>query len=83
MSEPPDMNDISAQVKVGSVLTLLEEYGSTDGGHHKQWLLDQILRVLCGNDEIYKAWVHNYEYPDDACQETDEPDYEWDIGIPP
>lgn len=29
-------------------LDLIAEYGGIDGGHHKQWLLDQVVRVLTG-----------------------------------
>ena len=28
------------------VLYFIERYGQIDGGHHKQWVLDQISRIL-------------------------------------
>ena len=27
---------------------LIVRYGSVDGAHHKQWVLDQLLRILSG-----------------------------------
>ena len=29
-------------------LTIIEMYGSIDGAHHKDWVLDQVARVLNG-----------------------------------
>lgn len=33
-------------------LTLIGDYGQTDGAHHKQWVLDQVARVLLGTPVI-------------------------------
>lgn len=30
------------------VLVWIKKYGGIDGGHHKDWLLDQIVRILNG-----------------------------------
>jgi hypothetical protein len=43
-------------------------YGMFDGAHHKQWVIDQMLRELMG-DKLYKKMV----------SESDE----WDCGIAP
>ena len=46
-------------------------YGMIDGAHHKQWVIDQMVRALLA--EKYVDWV--------AAQN---PDYEpWDTGIAP
>ena len=45
------------------MLELIEEWGGVDGSHHKQWLLDQIVRTLTHTEEGYLAWVYEYEYP--------------------
>lgn len=68
------------------------QYGGIDGAHHKDWVIDQMVRALCGvpcspnasdfpddgeNDE-YRALVRG------ACEGQDGPDtYSWDIGIAP
>lgn len=51
-------------------INLILEYGYIDGAHHKQWLLDQVLRVLAG--ERYDAMVAPVDDVDD-----------WDTGIAP
>lgn len=43
----------------------------TDGEHHKQWYLDQIVRVLVADDEEYQKL------------RKDAKDYGWDEGIAP
>lgn len=68
----------------------LAEYGSYDGGHHKMWVIDQIVRALTGckldktntefikESEEYLKWVDNFKYGEDG-PET----YAWDTGIAP
>lgn len=58
------------------VLDLIIQYGGIDGGHHKKWLLDQIVRTLTGDG--YESWVKEYQDGEDG-PET----YEWDEGIAP
>lgn len=57
--------------KIKKALELIDEYGGVDGAHHKQWLLDQIVRTLC---DSYENWVKNYNREEMG---------EWDIGIAP
>jgi hypothetical protein len=68
--------------KIETDINLIGQYGGIDGGHHKQWVLDQVVRVLLGDE--YNSWlammrgewreengVYEYEYDD------------WDEGIAP
>lgn len=34
--------------RVFRALQIAEEYGSYDGGHHKMWVIDQMVRALTG-----------------------------------
>ena len=47
-------------------LTYIRYYGGTDGGHHKQWVLDQVARILNGTPVIVRkaTWEdpHLVEY---------------------
>ena len=61
------------QISIGLVLDLAWRYGQIDGAHHKMWVIDQMVRALCGSEEEYKKWVSKY---------TDD-DYDWDCGIAP
>ena len=38
------------QLRVAEAVELIEQYGTYDGGHHKQWVLDQIARKLTGDN---------------------------------
>ena len=55
-------------------LQFAETYACIDGEHHKQWVIDQMVRALCG-DAFYRSWVEDYNR---------DPDYaDWDEGIAP
>ncbi len=61
--------------KIAAALELIHRYGGIDGDHHKQWVLDQVVRALADD---YDAWVREHKAGDDG------PDtYEWDEGIAP
>lgn len=62
--------------RVDKAIELAITYGGIDGGHHNQWVIDQMLRVLAGDK--YDAIVA------EACDGEDGPEtYEWDVGIAP
>lgn len=70
-------------------LNRIRKYGGIDGAHHKQWVLDQVVRCLNGyatyseeNEEAYKIWVRMYEYNINSDGEEVEVD-EWNAGIAP
>jgi hypothetical protein len=53
-------------------MRLVEDYAYIGGEHHKQWLIDQMVRVILGEDG-YRQWrLDNGETYDD-----------WDEGIAP
>lgn len=53
----------------------MAEYGGFDGGHHKMWVIDQMVRALVDD---YDEWVRKFEEGEDG-PET----YSWDEGIAP
>lgn len=61
---------------VEQALELIKMFGGIDGAHHKQWVLDQVVRILTA--ESYSKWIAEYKHGDDG-PET----YEWDEGIAP
>lgn len=71
------------QTRIDKALKLVE-YGAFDGGHHKMWVIDQILRALLGVEEeggtnkAYEDWVKDFENGEDGPHT-----YEWDVGTPP
>lgn len=64
--------------QIEEALSIIEEYGGIDGGHHKQWVLDQVVRALTGSDAAYQQWVK------ETRQGYDGPEtYSWEEGIAP
>jgi len=72
----------------------ISEYGHIDGSHHKQWVLDQVARILMGTPVIKKEATWNngnveirYETADPSEEYlawiTDDIDNDEAIGIAP
>ena len=62
--------------RITAALTLAVDYGGIDGAHHKDWVIDQMVRVLAGDD--YDKIVAK------ACAGEDGPQtYSWNVGIAP
>jgi hypothetical protein len=62
--------------RIDRALMLAMRFAQIDGGHHKAWVIDQMVRELTGHE--YEAWVRRHNKGDDG------PDtYEWDEGIAP
>ena len=62
---------------IGRQSTVTED-GQIDGDNYKTWVIDQIVRILCGSNEEYKKWVDKYEEP---LEDGDY--YSWNQGINP
>ncbi len=47
-------------------LYFLEKFGGYDGAHHKDWVLDQIARVIKGTPVVIKIakWSPNDKHPE-------------------
>lgn len=67
---------MSKKKQIQEALDIAIRYGGIDGAHHKDWVIDQMVRVLTGKN--YAAFVQQ------ACDGEDGPEtYTWEIGIPP
>jgi hypothetical protein len=44
-------------------MVYIERYGQIDGGHHKQWVLDQVARILKGTPMVIELakWDSGYQ----------------------
>ena len=67
---------MSDEEKIQAAIDLAVKYGGNDGAHHKDWVIDQMVRVLAG--EKYEEIVR------EACDGEDGADtYSWEVGIAP
>lgn len=64
--------------RIQAALDLIRGYGGIDGGHHKQWVLDQVVLELCGSQAKYEEWVAEYQDGEEGPGT-----YEWDTGSEP
>lgn len=64
--------------RIKEALDIAWRYGCVDGEHHKMWTINQIVKVLCGGEDNYNKWIHEYEKP-----LPDGDRYIWDYGIAP
>jgi hypothetical protein len=55
---------------IDEAIAIAETRAMYDGQHHKQWVIDQMVRALLGED--YDAWVQGYRL-----------ESEWDVGVAP
>ena len=67
---------MSSENRIEEAVELAVQYGGTDGAHHKAWVIDQMVRILTGDE--YETIVKIAKSGEDG------PDtYSWDVGIPP
>jgi hypothetical protein len=59
-----------------SALDIIMQYGGIDGAHHKDWVLDQVVRKLTGDD--YEKWVADAKSGEDGADT-----YGYSEGIAP
>jgi hypothetical protein len=62
--------------RISAALWCITCFGGIDGAHHKQWCLDQVVRIL--KAEQYEDWVEEFEDGEDGSDT-----YSWDEGIAP
>lgn len=60
------------EFRIAAAESIAFKYAGIDGAHHKQWVIDQMLRALLG--EEYAEWVDAFE---------DGGKYPWDTGTLP
>lgn len=71
-----EMSVTKELIAIDEALLLIFKYGGIGGAHHKQWVLDQVVRALTGDG--YAAWVAEARAGEDG------PDtYDLDEGIAP
>jgi len=67
---------ISDRYKIEQAIDLIVRYGGIDGAHHKDWVLDQVVRILA--DMKYEKIVREAK-----ARERGPNTYDWNVGIAP
>jgi hypothetical protein len=73
---------LSVADRIDKAIETAINYGGVDGAHHKQWVIDEMVRQLLGTLEAYEKFKADYRGEYNTAEE--EYEYgEWDEGIPP
>lgn len=68
------MNGIHEECRGQKASSIATRFGMIDGAHHKQWVIDQMLRAVLSKSK-YELWF---------AQMNSDPEYDpWDHGTPP
>jgi hypothetical protein len=51
---------------INEALNIALQFGGTDGGHHKQWVIDQMVRILTECPMVEKRFPNNSGRPGTA-----------------
>ena len=68
------MGNHAADDRIKQALDVAFHNGGIDGAHHKQWVIDQMVRALTGKS--YEHWVSDWEMMGNEWQD-------WEEGIAP
>lgn len=69
---------MTSEEKIQKALEFIMDWGGVDGAQHKQWTLDQVVKILTETPEAYLEWVRQHNDGEDGAET-----YEWDTGIAP
>jgi len=70
----PDAGIRCLEERIAKAAAMIVGRGMTDGAHHKQWCLDQVLRILLTDEQYADLVARISAHPDCAS---------WDVGIAP
>ena len=59
-------------------LEIARAHGAVPGERQKAWVIDQIVRALCGSEKAYRKFITVHNAGEDGPNT-----YEWDTGIAP
>lgn len=79
-----------AEDRIAAALEFAMNWSQFDGGHHKAWAIDQMVRILAGctrlkTDDYDDNSLEYAEFINErrGAIEAGEYEYGWDVGIPP
>lgn len=75
VTSPPSV----AQARLDWIMHLVSIHGSTDGAHHKQWVIDQVARIALGAPVAYMDGFAVVG----TCAAYEQWAEDWDPGVAP
>lgn len=65
---------MSAQDRIENALVFARRYGEIDGGHHKAWVIDQMVMALtgCPLEKVSAVDTRNQQYEYDSQGKSEE-----------
>lgn len=82
--------------KIDAAINMGFQYGGIDGGHHKMWVIDRMIRILTDCPSETTVFERGHKFVDygeseeykrlvrESCGGEDGPNtYEWDTGCAP
>jgi hypothetical protein len=69
---------MTVNARIKKALRIARDYGTIDGAHHKQWVIDQMVRALTDSPE---EGLGSASYQGQF--DTEDPEYPWDEGLAP
>jgi len=72
----PKNKQLSDKEKIDEAISMAVQFGGIDGAHHKDWVIDQMVRILAGNN--YSKIVKEACHGEDGANT-----YSWEVGIAP
>ena len=64
--------------RINKALKIAKNYSQIDGSHHKEWVIDQMVRALTGSKFEYDTFIRDYKVGEDGLDT-----YSWSEGIAP
>ena len=77
MTNKVSIEQTDFEARVRAALEVARRYASIEGGHHKAWVIDQMVRTLAG--EGYSDWINKVT----RIHASGLVFLEWDTGIEP
>jgi hypothetical protein len=69
--------------RITNAIEIAVKYGGTDGAHHKDWVIDQMVRALATDPDDPDCTNYEDIVREAKAGEDGTDTYEWSVGIAP
>ena len=54
------------QKRIEQALEIIEQFSLIDGSHHKNWVIVEVTKALCGTDAKYEEFIERFDHEEDG-----------------